>query len=349
MRGTDYRNKERNKARRDKLREKHKELQAKAKNNGLQTKNSLPATFTLSSSKSHTHRAVTANFILKDEVKEDMNPVAPGLPLCGLGLLRHHLHTPGTSSQELAPIWIVSGFGSALHVILGTELAVRRREAHEAAKCFPAVASREFPGQRPQCNIASLWTRAEWDRRRPQTATVLGHRHHVHQRLHRHPQGCQISHGNIIMASMGMAERIPGPQEIMDQSTRMMTKVEEMSKSRRRFLVLAYNYKMEISKGYSTCDSAMNIWSVLPAGRGYALTETCGAGTISEEITLKTGRRVVTTAQTSPTPREKFDRKPNVTMGYYKTMLRTARILWDENGPEMVLHRDIESSTRRMP
>ncbi|GAA6222941.1 long-chain-fatty-acid--CoA ligase 3-like isoform X1 [Lates japonicus] len=104
--------------------------------------------------------------------------------------------------------------------------------------------------------------------------------------------------------------------EIMDRIYKnVMTKVEEMSKLQKTLFVLAYNYKMEqISKGYSTplCDSLvfkrvrallggntrvllsggaplsaatqrfMNICLCCPVGQGYGLTETCGAGTISE-------------------------------------------------------------------
>ncbi|KAL0201602.1 hypothetical protein M9458_004789, partial [Cirrhinus mrigala] len=104
--------------------------------------------------------------------------------------------------------------------------------------------------------------------------------------------------------------------EIMDRIYKnVMTKVEEMSSVQKTLFVLAYNYKMEqISKGYSTplCDRLvfkkvrsllggntrvllsggaplsaatqrfMNICFCCPVGQGYGLTETCGAGTISE-------------------------------------------------------------------
>ncbi|XP_030578846.1 long-chain-fatty-acid--CoA ligase 3-like, partial [Archocentrus centrarchus] len=112
--------------------------------------------------------------------------------------------------------------------------------------------------------------------------------------------------------------------EIMDRIYKnVMTKVEEMSKFQKTLFVLAYNYKMEqISKGYSTplCDRLvfkrvrallggktrlllsggaplsaatqrfMNICMCCPVGQGYGLTETCGAGTISEIWDYSTGR-----------------------------------------------------------
>uniref|UniRef100_A0AAX7VY23 long-chain-fatty-acid--CoA ligase n=1 Tax=Astatotilapia calliptera TaxID=8154 RepID=A0AAX7VY23_ASTCA len=133
--------------------------------------------------------------------------------------------------------------------------------------------------------------------------------------------------------------------EIMDRIYKnVMTKVEEMSKFQRTLFVLAYNYKMEqISKGYSTplCDRLvfkrvrallggktrvllsggaplsaatqrfMNICMCCPVGQGYGLTETCGAGTISECGYYSTDK---------PNPRgEILIGGPNVTMGYYKS------------------------------
>uniref|UniRef100_A0AAX7TZI8 long-chain-fatty-acid--CoA ligase n=1 Tax=Astatotilapia calliptera TaxID=8154 RepID=A0AAX7TZI8_ASTCA len=155
--------------------------------------------------------------------------------------------------------------------------------------------------------------------------------------------------------------------EIMDRIYKnVMTKVEEMSKFQRTLFVLAYNYKMEqISKGYSTplCDRVravvlisgktrvllsggaplsaatqrfMNICMCCPVGQGYGLTETCGAGTISEfwdystgrvgaplvcsEITLKDWEEGGYYSTDKPNPRgEILIGGPNVTMGYYKS------------------------------
>ncbi|XP_056453518.1 long-chain-fatty-acid--CoA ligase 3b [Gadus chalcogrammus] len=161
--------------------------------------------------------------------------------------------------------------------------------------------------------------------------------------------------------------------EIMDRIYKnVMTKVEEMSSFQRSLFVLAYNYKMEqISKGYSTplCDrfvfkrvrallggqtrvllsggaplSAatqrfMNICLCCPVGQGYGLTETCGAGTISEAWDYSTGRvgaPLVCSefslkdweeggyySSDKPNPRgEILIGGPNVTMGYYKNEAR---------------------------
>ncbi|XP_010880864.2 long-chain-fatty-acid--CoA ligase 3b [Esox lucius] len=157
--------------------------------------------------------------------------------------------------------------------------------------------------------------------------------------------------------------------EIMDRIYKnVMTKVEEMSSVQRTLFVLAYNYKMEqISKGYSTplCDRLvfkkvrsllgghirvllsggaplsaatqrfMNICLCCPVGQGYGLTETSGAGTISEmwdystgrvgaplvcsEITLKDWEEGGYYSTDKPNPRgEILIGGPNVTMGYYK-------------------------------
>uniref|UniRef100_A0A8C9SZ13 long-chain-fatty-acid--CoA ligase n=1 Tax=Scleropages formosus TaxID=113540 RepID=A0A8C9SZ13_SCLFO len=157
--------------------------------------------------------------------------------------------------------------------------------------------------------------------------------------------------------------------EIMDRIYKnVMTKVQEMTSVQRTLFVLAYNYKMEqISKGYSTplCDRLvfrkvrsllggktrvllsggaplsaatqrfMNICFCCPVGQGYGLTETCGAGTISDmwdystgrvgaplvcsEIMLKDWEEGGYHSTDKPNPRgEILIGGPNVTMGYYK-------------------------------
>ncbi|KAJ8390354.1 hypothetical protein AAFF_G00107480 [Aldrovandia affinis] len=181
--------------------------------------------------------------------------------------------------------------------------------------------------------------------------------------------------------------------EIMDRIYKnVMTKVEEMSRLQRTLFVLAYNYKMEqISKGYSTplCDRLvfrkvrsllggrtrvllsggaplsaatqrfMNICFCCPVGQGYGLTETCGAGTISEkwdystgrvgaplvcsEITLKDWEEGGYHSTDKPHPRgEILIGGPNVTMGYFKNEVKNREDFYvDEGGQRWFCTGDI--------
>ncbi|XP_075892966.1 long-chain-fatty-acid--CoA ligase 3a isoform X2 [Nelusetta ayraudi] len=158
--------------------------------------------------------------------------------------------------------------------------------------------------------------------------------------------------------------------EIMDRIYKnVMAKVEAMNFVQRTLFILAYNYKLEqLAKGYSTplCDMLvfkkvrsllggrtrvllsggaplsaatqrfMNVCFCCPVGQGYGLTETCGAGTISEQWDYSTGRvggplvcceiKLKDWAEGGyhstdrPYPRgEILVGGPNVTMGYYKS------------------------------
>uniref|UniRef100_A0A671M607 long-chain-fatty-acid--CoA ligase n=1 Tax=Sinocyclocheilus anshuiensis TaxID=1608454 RepID=A0A671M607_9TELE len=181
--------------------------------------------------------------------------------------------------------------------------------------------------------------------------------------------------------------------EIMDRIYKnVMTKVEEMSSVQKTLFVLAYNYKMEqISKGYSTplCDRLvfrkvrsllggnmrvlwsggaplsaatqrfMNICFCCPVGQGYGLTETCGAGTISElsdystgrvgaplvcsEIMLKDWEEGGYFSTDKPNPRgEILIGGPNVTMGYYKNEQKNREDFFvDANGQRWFCTGDI--------
>uniref|UniRef100_A0A8D0AMV8 long-chain-fatty-acid--CoA ligase n=1 Tax=Sander lucioperca TaxID=283035 RepID=A0A8D0AMV8_SANLU len=184
--------------------------------------------------------------------------------------------------------------------------------------------------------------------------------------------------------------------EIMDRIYKnVMTKVEKMSKLQKTLFVLAYNYKMEqISKGYSTHSSSpycalvfkrvrallggnirvllsggaplsaatqrfMNICLCCPVGQGYGLTETCGAGTISEmwdystgrvgaplvcsEITLKDWEEGCYYSTDKPNPRgEILIGGPNVTMGYYKNEAKNREDFFvDEHGQRWFCTGDI--------
>uniref|UniRef100_A0A8C2EBQ2 long-chain-fatty-acid--CoA ligase n=1 Tax=Cyprinus carpio TaxID=7962 RepID=A0A8C2EBQ2_CYPCA len=182
-------------------------------------------------------------------------------------------------------------------------------------------------------------------------------------------QSSKIKKGSKGDTSMLRPTLMAAVPEIMDRIYKnVMTKVEEMSSVQKTLFVLAYNYKMEqISKGYNTplCDRLvfrkvrsllggnmrvllsggaplsaatqrfMNICFCCPVGQGYGLTETCGAGTISDLADYSTGRvgaPLVCSefmlkdweeggyfSTDKPNPRgEILIGGPNVTMGYYK-------------------------------
>ncbi|XP_041732723.1 long-chain-fatty-acid--CoA ligase 3-like isoform X2 [Coregonus clupeaformis] len=180
--------------------------------------------------------------------------------------------------------------------------------------------------------------------------------------------------------------------EIMDRIYKnVMTKVEEMSSAQRTLFTLAYNYKLEqLSKGHSTplCDNLvfkkvrsllggktrvllsggaplsaatqrfMNVCFCCPVGQGYGLTETCGAGTISEmwdystgrvggplvcsEIKLKDWVEGCYHSTDTPNPRgEILIGGPNVTMGYYKNEAKNQDFFVDDNGQRWFCTGDI--------
>ncbi|XP_067102448.1 long-chain-fatty-acid--CoA ligase 3a [Osmerus mordax] len=182
-------------------------------------------------------------------------------------------------------------------------------------------------------------------------------------------QSTKIKRGTKGDTSMLQPTLMAAVPEIMDRIYKnVMTKVEEMSCLQRTLFILAYNYKLEqLSKGYSTplCDNLvfrkvrallggrtrvllsggaplsaatqrfMNVCFCCPVGQGYGLTETCGAGTISEmwdystgrvggplvcsEIRLKDWMEGGYSSTDTPHPRgEILIGGPNVTMGYYK-------------------------------
>uniref|UniRef100_A0A671PCN1 long-chain-fatty-acid--CoA ligase n=1 Tax=Sinocyclocheilus anshuiensis TaxID=1608454 RepID=A0A671PCN1_9TELE len=182
-------------------------------------------------------------------------------------------------------------------------------------------------------------------------------------------------------------------QEIMDRIYKnVMLKVEEMSVFQRTLFLWAYNYKMEqLAMGYSTplCDRLvfrkvrallggrlrvllsggaplsaatqrfMNICFCCPVGQGYGLTETCGAGTISQLWDYSTGRvgapLVCCEVQLKdwieggyrstdrPCPRgEILVGGPNVTMGYYKNKEKnTEHFFVDKKGQRWFCTGDI--------
>ncbi|EHB05468.1 Long-chain-fatty-acid--CoA ligase 3 [Heterocephalus glaber] len=181
-------------------------------------------------------------------------------------------------------------------------------------------------------------------------------------------QSSKIKKGSKGDTSMLKPTLMAAVPEIMDRIYKnVMNKVNEMSSFQRNLFILAYNYKMEqISKGHSTplCDrfvfrkvrsllggnirlllcggaplSAatqrfMNICFCCPVGQGYGLTESTGAGTITEGGYFNTDK---------PHPRgEILIGGQNVTMGYYKNEAKTkADFFEDESGQRWLCTGDI--------
>ncbi|KAM4621599.1 long-chain-fatty-acid--CoA ligase 4 [Polymixia lowei] len=171
--------------------------------------------------------------------------------------------------------------------------------------------------------------------------------------------------------------------EIMDRINKnVMSKVQEMSYIQRTLFTLGYNYKLEqIKRGYDAplCNALlfrkvrsllggrvrmmlsggaplspatqrfMNVCFCCPVGQGYGLTETCGAGTITEAADISTGRvgaPVICcevrlgdwveggyTNKDKPYPRgEVLIGGPNITMGYYRNESNDQDFFVDEKG-----------------
>lgn len=170
--------------------------------------------------------------------------------------------------------------------------------------------------------------------------------------------------------------------EIMDRINKnVMSKVQEMNVVQRTLFKLAYDYKLEqVKHGYdaplcnilfrkvrallggnvrmmlsggaplsSATQRFMNICFCCPVGQGYGLTETCGAGTITEVTDYSTGRVGAPliccelklrdwaeggyTKLDRPHPRgEILIGGPNVTQGYYRNNSNSDDFFVDENG-----------------
>ncbi|XP_027729570.1 long-chain-fatty-acid--CoA ligase 3 isoform X2 [Vombatus ursinus] len=206
-------------------------------------------------------------------------------------------------------------------------------------------------------------------------------------------QSTKIKRGSKGDTSMLRPTLMAAVPEIMDRIYKnVMNKVNEMSSFQRNLFIFAYNYKMEqLSKGYCTplCDrfvfrkvrsllggnirvllcggaplSAttqrfMNICFCCPVGQGYGLTESAGAGTITEvwdyntgrvgaplvccEIKLKNWEEGGYFNTDKPHPRgEILIGGPNVTMGYYKNDAKTnSDFFEDEHGQRWLCTGDI--------
>ncbi|XP_078403651.1 long-chain-fatty-acid--CoA ligase 4 isoform X2 [Cetorhinus maximus] len=171
--------------------------------------------------------------------------------------------------------------------------------------------------------------------------------------------------------------------EIMDRIYKnVMSKVQEMNYIQRTLFKLGYDYKLEqIKRGYDAplCNMIlfkkvkallggnvrmmlsggaplspqtqrfMNVCFCCPVGQGYGLTETCGAGTITEVLDYSTGRVGAPlicceiklrdweeggyTTRDQPNPRgEILIGGPNVAMGYFKTNKSSNDFFEDGNG-----------------
>ncbi|XP_062275076.1 long-chain-fatty-acid--CoA ligase 3a isoform X1 [Scomber scombrus] len=196
-------------------------------------------------------------------------------------------------------------------------------------------------------------------------------------------QSTKIKKGSKGDTSLLQPTLMAAVPEIMDRIYKnVMTKVEDMNCVQRTLFILAYNYKLDqLAKGYSTplCDKFvfrkvrsllggqmrvllsggaplsaatqrfMNVCFCCPVGQGYGLTETCGAGTISElwdystgrvggplvccEIKLKDWVEGGYRSTDKPHPRgEILIGGPNITMGYYKNEAKNQEDFFvDEN------------------
>uniref|UniRef100_A0A8C4Q264 long-chain-fatty-acid--CoA ligase n=1 Tax=Eptatretus burgeri TaxID=7764 RepID=A0A8C4Q264_EPTBU len=179
------------------------------------------------------------------------------------------------------------------------------------------------------------------------------------------------SKGDVTVLKPTLMAAVP---EILDRiSKAVMNKVSRMGTVQRTIFKLAYNYKLEqLQQGHDTplCNRLvfekvrvvlggkvrlmlsggaplspqtqrfMNICMCCPVGQGYGLTETCGAGTITDVLDLSTGRvgAPLTCCELllrnwedggyrvtdHPHPRgEILVGGPNVAMGYFKDPTRT--------------------------
>lgn len=181
--------------------------------------------------------------------------------------------------------------------------------------------------------------------------------------------------------------------EIMDRIYKnVMSKVQEMNYFQKTLFKIGYDYKLEqIKRGYDAplCNLLlfkkvkallggnvrmmlsggaplspqtqrfMNICFCCPVGQGYGLTETCGAGTITEVTDYSTGRVGAPlicceiklrdwqeggyTTRDLPNPRgEIIIGGPNVSVGYFKNEEKTAEdFIIDHNGQRWFCTGDI--------
>uniref|UniRef100_A0A8C8FMQ8 long-chain-fatty-acid--CoA ligase n=1 Tax=Oncorhynchus tshawytscha TaxID=74940 RepID=A0A8C8FMQ8_ONCTS len=205
-------------------------------------------------------------------------------------------------------------------------------------------------------------------------------------------QSTKIKRGSRGDSSVLKPTLMAAVPEILDHINKnVMRKVGEMSCIQRTLFNLGYNYKLEqVKRGYdaplcnvllfskvrrllggrvrlmlsggaplsSATQRFMNICFCCPVGQGYGLTETCGAGTITEVADNSTGRvgaPVICcevrlrdwleggyTNQDKPHPRgEILIGGPNITMGYYRNESNCQDYFVDEKGQRWFCTGDI--------
>ncbi|XP_037315651.1 long-chain-fatty-acid--CoA ligase 4 [Pungitius pungitius] len=196
-------------------------------------------------------------------------------------------------------------------------------------------------------------------------------------------QSSKIKRGSKGDSSVLKPTLMAAVPEIMDRINKnVMSKVQEMSIIQKTLFTLGYKYKLEqIRRGYdaplcnallfgkvkkllggrvrmmmsggaplsSATQRFMNVCFCCPVGQGYGLTETCGAGTITEVADISTGRVGAPlicceirlrdwaeggyTSRDEPNPRgEILIGGPNVTMGYYRQESDNEDFFVDEKG-----------------
>ncbi|CAB1337710.1 unnamed protein product, partial [Coregonus sp. 'balchen'] len=205
-------------------------------------------------------------------------------------------------------------------------------------------------------------------------------------------QSTKIKRGSRGDSSVLKPTLMAAVPEILDRINKnVMSKVGDMSYIQRTLFNLGYNYKLEqVKRGYdaplcnallfskvrrllggrvrlmlsggaplsSATQRFMNICFCCPVGQGYGLTETCGAGTITEVADKSTGRvgaPVICceirlrdwleggyTNQDKPHPRgEILIGGPNITMGYYRNESNNQDFFVDEKGQRWFCTGDI--------
>uniref|UniRef100_A0A8C3AQN6 long-chain-fatty-acid--CoA ligase n=1 Tax=Cyclopterus lumpus TaxID=8103 RepID=A0A8C3AQN6_CYCLU len=205
-------------------------------------------------------------------------------------------------------------------------------------------------------------------------------------------QSTKIKRGSKGDSSVLKPTLMAAVPEIMDRINKnVMSKVQEMNVIQKTLFTLGYKYKLEqIKRGYdaplcnallfrkvkkllggrvrmmlsggaplsSATQRFMNVCFCCPVGQGYGLTETCGAGTITEVVDISTGRVGAPliccevrlrdwaeggyTSRDEPNPRgEILIGGPNVTMGYYRQESKDQDFFADEKGQRWFCTGDI--------